>query len=141
MEALCSAIHEFAVLTPFSEYWKPEYIRASNSKLSRKSAFVQITSKQILFRWEKCGCHLGNSIPKEEELRCVIDEETEEGSKQSSNCDQDSDVSFQEDTDEEIDKGEIEEEDWIENIKRNTKEAEEHMMKTKIDAGKRLTEG
>ena len=70
--------------------------------------------------------------PKEEELHCVTDAETEEGSKQSSTCDQDSDVSFHEDTDEEIDKGEIEEKDRVEYIKRSTKEAEEHMMKTKI---------
>ena len=69
---------------------------------------------------------------EEEDLQCVADEETEEGSKQSSNCDQDSDISFHEDTDEEIDKGEMEEEDWVEYIKRSPKEAEEHMMKTKI---------
>ena len=43
---------------------------------------------------------------------------------------QDSDVSFQEDADEEIDATENEE-DWIEYIKRSTKEAEEHMENTK----------
>ena len=59
--------------------------------------------------------------PKDGELHCVTDAETEEGSKQSSNCDQDRDVSFHEDTDEEIEKGEIEEEDWVEYIKRSIK--------------------
>ena len=44
--------------------------------------------------------------------------------------DQDSDVSFQEDADEEIDATENEE-DWIEYIKRGTKDAEEHMENTK----------
>ena len=40
-------------------------------------------------------------------------------------------MSFQEDTDEEIDATENEE-DWIEYIKRSTKEAEEHMENHKI---------
>ena len=59
------------------------------------------------------------------------DEETVEGSEQSSNKDQDSDVSFQEDQDEEIDKSEKEEE-WIEFIKRSTKKAQENVKKMKI---------
>ena len=46
--------------------------------------------------------------------------------------DQDSDVSFLEDIDEEIDKMEIEEEDWIKYIKRSTREAEEQMKKANI---------
>ena len=45
---------------------------------------------------------------EENDSLCVTDEETGEGSEQSSNKDQDSDVSFQED-DEEIDKSEKEE--------------------------------
>ena len=56
---------------------------------------------------------------------------TDEGSEQDSKKDQDSDVSFQADADEEIDATENEE-DWIEYIKRSTKEAEEHMEKHKI---------
>ena len=61
----------------------------------------------------------------------TTDKETDEGSEQDSKKDQDSDVSFQEDADEEIDATENEE-DWIEYIKRSTKEAEEHMEKHKI---------
>ena len=64
-------------------------------------------------------------------LNRATDEETGEGSGQSSNRDQDSDISFHEDEDEEIDKCEKEEE-WIEFIKRSTKEAEEHLKKTNI---------
>ena len=60
----------------------------------------------------------------------TTDKETEEGSEQDSKKDQDSDVSLQEDADEEIDATENEE-DWIEYIKRSTKEAEEHMENTK----------
>ena len=67
---------------------------------------------------------------EEEEKKCATDKETEEGSDQNSNKDQDSDVSFQEDIEEAIDFSEKEEE-WIQYIKRSTKEAEEY-MKMKI---------
>ena len=67
----------------------------------------------------------------DEESMGVTDKETEEGSDQNSNKDQGSDVSFQEDAEEEIDAAENEE-DWIEYIKRSTKEAEEHTEKQKI---------
>ena len=69
---------------------------------------------------------------KECESSCITDEETGEGSKENSDCGQDGDVSFHEDKDEEIDKREIEEEDWIKYIKRSTKEAEEYLTKAKI---------
>ena len=46
------------------------------------------------------------------------DEETAEGSRRDTDCDQDSDISFVEDTDEEIETGEIDEEDWTEHMKR-----------------------
>ena len=61
----------------------------------------------------------------------MSEKETEEGPDQNSNKDQDSDVSFQEEIDEEVDATENEE-DWIEYIKRSTKEAEEQMEKQKI---------
>ena len=59
----------------------------------------------------------------DEESKGATDKETEEGSDQNSNKGQDSDVSFQEDAEEEIDATENEE-NWIEYIKRSTKEAE-----------------
>ena len=46
------------------------------------------------------------------------EDEAVEGNSSNTDCDQDSDVSFMNDTDEEIDTAEIEEEDWIEYIKR-----------------------
>ena len=64
-------------------------------------------------------------------VKYATDNETEEGSDQNSNKDQDSEVSFDEEIDEAIDSTE-KEEDWIEYIKRSTKEAEEHMKKMKI---------
>ena len=50
------------------------------------------------------------------------EDETEDGHSSNTNCDQDSDISFMNDTDEEIDTAVIEEEDWIEYMKRSTDE-------------------
>ena len=47
------------------------------------------------------------------------DVESENGQSSASHNDQDSDVSFESDEDEEIDAAEIEEEDWVEYIKRH----------------------
>ena len=58
--------------------------------------------------------------------------ETEDGHNSNTNCDQDSDISFRNDTDDEINTTEIEEEDWIEYMKRSTDEAMERMKTTKI---------
>ena len=68
---------------------------------------------------------------KESDSHCATDEETGEGSGQSSHGNQDSDVSFHEEEDEECGKCEKEEE-WIELIKRSSKESEEHLKKTNI---------
>ena len=73
----------------------------------------------------------GTEKVEEKEEGGTTDKETDECSEQDSKKDRDSDVSFQEDADEEIDASENEE-DWIEYIKRSTKEAEEHMEKNKI---------
>ena len=47
-------------------------------------------------------------------------------------CDQDGDISCKNDTDEEIDTAEIEQEDWIEYMKRSTDEAMERMKTAQI---------
>ena len=60
------------------------------------------------------------------------DEETAQGSGSNTDYDQDNDISFMKDTDEEIDTGEIEEEDWIEYMKRSTATAVEKMKAAKI---------
>ena len=59
------------------------------------------------------------------------DEETAEGSSSNTCCDQDSDISFMKDSDQEIDTGEIEEEDWIEYLRRSTSIAVERMKTAK----------
>ena len=53
--------------------------------------------------------------------------ETEEGNTSITDCDQNSEVSSMEDTDEDIDTAGTEEEDWVENIKRSRRQAEEKM--------------
>ena len=70
-------------------------------------------------------------MPKDEDNENTSEKDTEDDSQQDSNKDQDSDVSSQEEADEEIDATENEE-DWVEFIKRSTKEAEEHMETYKI---------
>ena len=62
---------------------------------------------------------------------CTYDE-SEDGKGDTSHNDQDSDVPFEIDNDEEIDAAEIEEEDWVEYIKRSTNEAMEKMENEKI---------
>ena len=60
------------------------------------------------------------------------DDETAEGSSTNTDCDQDSDVSFMKGTDEEIDTAEIDEEQWIEYMKRSTEKAVEKMKAATI---------
>ena len=60
------------------------------------------------------------------------DEETAEGSSSNTDCDQDSDISVMENTDEEIDTGEMDEEGWKEYMKRSTAFAVERMKAAKI---------
>ena len=58
-------------------------------------------------------------------------DETDEGNSTKTECDQHSDLSFLNDTDEDIDTAEVEEK-WIEYIKRSTKDAEEEMRAATI---------
>ena len=57
---------------------------------------------------------------------------SEDGQSSVSHNDQDSDTSFESDNDEEIDAAEIEEEDWVDYIKKSTNEAMEKMGNEKI---------
>ena len=60
------------------------------------------------------------------------EDENEDGQSSNTCYHQDSDISFKNDTDEEIDKTAIEEEEWIEYIHRSTDEAIEKMENAKI---------
>ena len=68
---------------------------------------------------------------------CSIDDESGGGLSTTTHNDVDSDVSFEDDADEEIDTTSIEEEDWIEYIKRSTGEATEKMESAKIRCWKK----
>ena len=63
---------------------------------------------------------------------CSTDDESGDGQSTKSQDDVDSEVTFEEDSDEEIGTIEIEEEDWIENIKRSTVDAMDKMERAKI---------
>ena len=63
---------------------------------------------------------------------CSIDGESGDGQSATTHNDVDSEVSFEDDADDEIDTTLIEEEDWIENVKRSTGEAMEKMESVKI---------
>ena len=70
---------------------------------------------------------------------CSTDDESGDGQSTSTQNDADSEVSFEDDADEEIDTTLIEEEDWIEYIKRSTEDAMEKWKAQRFDAGTRLT--
>ena len=59
--------------------------------------------------------------------------ETEGGHSSTTDCDQDSEVSFVGDTDEDIDTTEIEEENWIEHMKRSTRLKDEASQYPMLD--------
>ena len=63
---------------------------------------------------------------------CSIDDESGDGQSTKSKDDVDSEVTFDEDSDKEMDTIEIEEEDWIEYIKRSTADALDKMERAKI---------
>ena len=136
---LCHRLSLFnMVITPTMTYasgtWTLSHnhermIKTAQRKMLRLS--VQTKRRYKTMKKEKREASERGRKRKESDSLCVTDEETGEGSEQCSNCDQDSDVSFHEDADEEIDRCEKEEE-WIEFIKRSMKEAEDHMKKMKI---------
>ena len=63
---------------------------------------------------------------------CSTDDESDDGQSTKSEDDVDSEVTFEEDSDEEMDTTEIEEEVWIEYIKRSTADALDKMERAKI---------
>ena len=83
---------------------------------------------------EKMAEEVGKQDDEEEEEKekekgnnANSEDETNDGNSSNADRDKDRDISFMNDTDEEIDTAEIEEEDWIEYIKRSTDEAMQRM--------------
>ena len=58
--------------------------------------------------------------------------DSDEGDSTNTGCDQDSDVSFQSDSDDGVHTAEVKEEEWFERIKRNTRDAEDKMRAANI---------
>ena len=101
-------------------------IQSSQSKMLRLIIQTQRRYKKIVKHRVKTNEEKDNN-----DWSCTGDE-SEDGQSSNSHNDQDSDVSFESDNDEEIDTAGIEEEDWIEDIKRSTNEAIEKMGNEKI---------
>ena len=124
-----------AAITPTICYgsgtWAPtkEHERMVQSA-QRKMLRLIIQTKR---RFEKIVKH---EVKTSEDINDIdsscTNDESEDGKSDTSHDDQDSDVSFEIDNDEEIDAAEIEEEDWVEYIKRSTNEAKEKMGSEKI---------
>ena len=115
-----------AAITPTIRYasgtWAPtkEHERRLQSA-QRKMLRLIIQTKR---RYKKIAKHKVKNIEDMNDIdSSCTDDESEDGKSDTSPNDQDSDVSFESDNDEEIDAAEIEEEDWIEYIKRSTNEA------------------
>ena len=136
---LCHRLRIFSmVVTPTMTYasstWTltlkhEKMIRTAQRKMLR--LIVQTKRKYKPKKAKTIKKEEGTEKMDEKDEGGTTDKETDEGSEQDSKKDQDSDVSFQEDADEEIDATENEE-DWIEYIKRSTKEADEHMKKHNV---------
>ena len=86
---------------------------------NRRSA--KCTDNKIMRKKKKKKENNGNS-----------EDETDDGNSSNAGRDQNSDISFMNETDEEIDSAEIEEEDWIEHMKTSTDEAMQRMKTAKI---------
>ena len=114
--------------------WTPnkEYERMIQST-QRKMLRLTIQTKRKYKKIEKQDIE-----PKEENGNaditemCSTDDESGDGQSTKSQDDVDSEVTFEEDPDEEIDTIAIEEEDWIEYIKRSTVDALDKMERAKI---------
>ena len=96
----------------------------------RKMLRLIIQTKRKYKKKRKSSSNKKEEVPggKEENNENYSVRETEDDLQEDSNTDQDSDVSFQEEADEEMDATDNEEE-WVEFIKRGTKDAEGHMKK------------
>ena len=99
----------------------------------RKMLRLIVQTKRICEKIEK-----QDTEPKEENGKvditdmCSTDDESGDGQSTKTQDDVDSEVTFEEDPDEEMDTTAIEEEDWIDYIKRNTVEALDKMGHAKI---------
>ena len=104
--------------------WSPSNARCYDSSSRRKENTKKIEKQDIESKDEK------GFVEKTE--NCSTDDESDDGQSTKSEDDVDSGVTFDEDSEKEIDTTEIEEEDWIEYIKRSTADALDKMERAKI---------
>ena len=104
--------------------------------LQKLTKFIRIRCRSSRIRSVPLGPFAGkrkdetNETDDTEDLDSAEDE-NEDGQSSNTHKDQDSDVSFENDTEEEIDTTEFDEEYWIEYIKRSTNDAIEKMGNAK----------
>ena len=128
---LCHRLRLFnMVITPTLTYASGTWTLTQNHEKMIKTAQRKML-RLIIQTKRKYKTKRKATSEKDKGNENISEKDTEDESQEDSNKDQESDVSFQEEADEEIDATENEE-DWIEFIKRSTKEAEEHMKKYKI---------
>ena len=90
--------------------------RKNDALDTTEDASTHCTNKKNIQKKEDGKQHENqkSDIEKEKESQENSEGETQEGSSRDTDCDQDSDVSFAEDSDKEIDTAENDQEDWIE---------------------------
>ena len=116
------------------------YLSGTLAPTKEKERMIQSTQRKMLRliiqtkrRYKKIVKHIVKTSEDFDNIdSSCTDDESEDGQSSVSHNDQDSDVSFESDNDEEIDAAEIEEEDWVDYIKRSTNEAMEKMGNEKI---------
>ena len=101
-------------------------IQSTHRKMLRLIIQTKRRYRKIEKRKDETNENEGN------EVLGSIEDEFEDEQSSNTHKDQDSDVSVENDTDDEIDTTTIEEEDWIEYIKRRTDEATEKTKNAKI---------
>ena len=116
---ICYASGTWAPTTEHERMLQPAQRNMLRLIIQTKRRYKKIAKQQVKTNSEDI-----NDI----DSSCTNDE-SEDGKSDTSHNDQDSDVSFEIDNDEEIDAAKIEEEDWVEYMKRSTIEAIEKMEK------------
>ena len=132
------------VITPTLTYacatWTltKEHERMTKSTQTKDAPRHHPNKKKVQTKIEKIeednveGPRMDEDRPENKDDAQESDKETDEGETSNTDCDQDSNISFIEDSDNAQDEPEIEEEEWINYMKRSTKEVEEQMKKAKI---------
>ena len=133
-------VHAQSTICYAAGTWTPnkEHERMIQST-QRKMLRLIIQTKRRYKKIEKHEIRTNEEIEETDiNEMCSTDDESGDGLSTTTHYDVDSEVSFEDDADEEIDTTLIVEEDWIEYIKRSTDEAMKRWKAQRFDAGTRL---